>query len=62
MKCLCCYKDNLKEDDCLTCHNAILVNKNIKMIKQLYTEFIKNQKDVSLEFVDLINKDFWNLV
>ena len=31
-------------------------------VRTKFDNFIKNQKDVPHEFVDIINKNFWNLI
>lgn len=44
------------EDICPCC--AETINK----LKVKFDNFIKNQKDCPKEFVDMVNRNFWNLI
>jgi hypothetical protein len=34
----------------------------IEQLRKKFDEFVANQKDIPQEFVDTVNKNFWNLI
>ena len=42
--------NNEKKNDC------------VSFVKYKFDKFIKNQKDIPKEYVDIINKNFWDLI
>lgn len=70
MKCRICGLVTLTTGDvdqvCIMCRNDKNSWNNEKfitqMIKTKFDEFAKNQKDIPQEYVDIINKNFWNLI
>jgi len=48
-----CQKCKLKENN---------FKSNAYYLKQKFKSFAENQKDIPPEFIEIINKEFWNLI
>ena len=69
MKCPYCLTNELTTGDiniCRTCADKFKIQNNayysVDQIKNKFDTFIANQQSIPKEYVDIINKYFWELI